>query len=120
MKRVFTTVLILAIFALSAQKRYDITLKDQGNARDAIISVPTKPMPVGGYPVVFMLHGTSGDSQVFYTAKGWKELGQEENFITVFPSSLKWCFLRMVSKKTIQNLFAVTLWIKSVKNKKTT
>jgi len=40
-----------------------------------------------------MLHGTSGDGEKFYNISGWKELGEEENFITVFPSSLSWCFV---------------------------
>jgi polyhydroxybutyrate depolymerase len=39
-----------------------------------------------------MLHGTSGDGEQFYNHSGWKELGEQENFITVFPSSLRWCF----------------------------
>ncbi|MGB3083099.1 MAG: alpha/beta hydrolase-fold protein, partial [Saprospiraceae bacterium] len=54
---------------------------------------PSTAPPVGGYPVVFMLHGTSGDGEKFYNISGWKELGQAENFITVFPSSLSWCFV---------------------------
>jgi polyhydroxybutyrate depolymerase len=92
--RQFIYILLCFFFVnVKAQKRLDIVLQDQGHARDAIVSIPTKPMPAGGYPVVVMLHGTSGDSEVFYSAKGWKELGQEENFITVFPSALKWCYV---------------------------
>ncbi len=99
MKSTITLGLILVGCTIFAQKKYDISIQDQGHVRDAIISIPTKPIPAGGYPVVFMLHGTSGDSEVFYTSKGWKELGQEENFITVFPSSLKWCFFEDGIKK---------------------
>jgi len=40
-----------------------------------------------------MLHGTSGDGEIFYNISGWKELGEKENFVTVFPSSLTWCFV---------------------------
>ena len=96
---------ILVTFSLSAQKRFNISLQSEGREREAIISVPTKSPPIGGYPIVFMLHGTSGDSEVFYNAKGWKELGQEENFITIFPSSLKWCFYNRFDGRTINSKF---------------
>jgi len=76
-----------------SQTKYDLQITFEGRARELIVSVPTKQPPQGGYPVVFMLHGTSGDKDVFYNFKGWKELGQQENFVTVFPSSLKWCFV---------------------------
>lgn len=78
---------------LIAQTRYDIQFPFEGNLRELIISVPTKQPPAEGYPVVFMLHGTSGEASTYYNAKGWKELGQEENFVTVFPSSLSWCYV---------------------------
>jgi polyhydroxybutyrate depolymerase len=38
-----------------------------------------------------MLHGTSGDGEKFYNISGWKEKGETEKFITVFPSSLRYC-----------------------------
>lgn len=39
-------------------------------------------------PVVFMLHGTGGNGEKFYNYSGWKELGEAEGFISVFPSSM--------------------------------
>lgn len=89
---------LLGIFFLSylritySQTKYDISINFEGRTREFIVSVPTKNPPQNGYPLVIMLHGSSGDKNVFYNAKGWKELGQEENFVTVFPSALRWCY----------------------------
>lgn len=84
----------LSILDLSyGQSRIDLNFMFDGRLRNAVISHPGKPAPVGGYPLVFMLHGTSGDGEKFYNISGWKELGIRENFITVFPSSLRWCFV---------------------------
>lgn len=88
---IFCLIILLRLPAYT-QTKYDLQFSFEGKTRELIVSVPTKQPPVDGYPAVFMLHGTSGDKDVFYNVKGWKELGQEENFITVFPSSLKWCF----------------------------
>ncbi len=88
--------LIFLIFSLTAQlvgQRFDVRFVFEGRQRECIIVKPSTPPPVGGYPVVFMLHGTSGDGEKFYNISGWKELGEQENFITVFPSSLSWCFV---------------------------
>lgn len=94
--RIFSVIIISLMVSshLFSQTKYDVQFMFEGRSRELIVSVPTKQPPSGGYPVVFMLHGTSGDKNVFYNAKGWKELGQEENFITVFPSSLRWCFFK--------------------------
>lgn len=76
----------------SSQRKFDLSFQFDGRLREFIVSIPTKLPPVAGYPVVMMLHGTSGDKDVYYNAHGWRELGQQENFITIFPSSLRWCF----------------------------
>ncbi|MGH7598235.1 MAG: dienelactone hydrolase family protein [bacterium] len=44
-------------------------------------------------PVVFMLHGTSGDGEKFYNISGWKEVGEAENILTVYPSSWQYCII---------------------------
>lgn len=94
MKSVFTTFLFLLLtFCSQAQKRFDLHLTLDGFNRECIIVKPSTAPPDGGYPVVFMLHGTSGDGEKFYNISGWKELGEQENFITVFPSSLSWCWV---------------------------
>lgn len=53
-----------------------------------------RPKSVDGskkVPVVFMLHGTSGDGQKFYNISGWVEKADAEGFIAVFPSALTYC-----------------------------
>jgi polyhydroxybutyrate depolymerase len=84
---------MLCLTQLIAQQRFDVKFMLDGYLRESIIVKPDKAPPPGGYPMVFMLHGTSGDGEKFYKISGWKELGEEENFITVFPSSLSWCYL---------------------------
>ncbi len=59
--------------------------------REYYVHVPASYDGVTAVPVVFMLHGTSGDGLRFYKISGWKEVGEEENIITVFPSSGKYC-----------------------------
>jgi len=78
---------------LNGQTRYNVEFILDGRLRESIIVKPSTAPPPGGYPVVYMLHGTSGDGEKFYNISGWKELGEQENFITVFPSSLSWCFV---------------------------
>ncbi len=72
-------------------QRFDKITSLEGRNREFIISRPTGAVPAGGYPVVVMLHGTSGDGEQFYQTSGWKELGQQEKFISVFPTSLVYC-----------------------------
>lgn len=67
-------------------------IQSESRLREAIVSVPTTPPPADGYPIVFMCHGTSGEATNYYNPVGWKELGQAENFITIFPSALVWCY----------------------------
>ncbi len=43
-------------------------------------------------PVVFMLHGTSGDGEKFYNISGWREKADQQGLIAVFPSALVHCF----------------------------
>jgi len=88
----------LLLFALNsylllAQGRRDFNFKFDGIDRNFVLAVPTGPIPAGGFPMVMMLHGTTGDGDKFYTISGWKELGEKEKFISVFPSSLEFCFI---------------------------
>lgn len=87
-----TLAMMLATVGSHAQTKYDISFPFDGHLRELIVSVPSTPPPAAGYPIVVMLHGTSGDKNVFYNVHGWKELGEQENFVTVFPSALSWCF----------------------------
>lgn len=67
------------------------TLSLQGVEREFYVHVPqayNSNMPTD---VVFMLHGTSGDGDKFYISSGWKEVGETNNILTVFPSSWRYC-----------------------------
>lgn len=77
---------------IPAQRRFDLKILSESRFREAIVSVPTTPPPATGYPIVIMCHGTSGEASNYYSPLGWKELGQAENFITIFPSALVWCY----------------------------
>lgn len=47
-----------------------------------------------------MLHGSGGDGEKFYNISGWKELGEQENILTVFPSGLTRCVIDEGVQKT--------------------
>ncbi|MBK7428222.1 MAG: alpha/beta hydrolase [Saprospiraceae bacterium] len=81
-------------------KKVYTTLVD-GISREYIVSVPKSYNGQSKVPVVFMLHGTSGDGEKFYNISGWKELGEQENILTVYPSSLSKCITEGTETKTI-------------------
>jgi polyhydroxybutyrate depolymerase len=84
-----------------AQQRYDVKFKFDGEDREFIVVKPTGAVPAGGYPVVFMFHGTSGTGEEFYDKSKWKERGEIEKFITVFPTALKYCVLNFADNKPV-------------------
>lgn len=92
--------ILFQICMLNAQTRLDIQMFVEGRLRESIIVIPSKSPPPGGYPIVVMLHGTAQDGLQFYDISGWKELGEVENFITVFPTSLRWCYIDESSEET--------------------
>lgn len=67
------------------------TLTVGGQPRTFIVYVPELARGQVA-PVVFMLHGTSGDGQKFYAISGWKEKADAEGMIVVFPDALTHCF----------------------------
>lgn len=84
-ERIFTIGFILGcLFQVYSQRRFDVQFPVDGRMRESIIVIPSSAPPPGGYPIVFMLHGTNQDGEYFYDISGWKELGEQENFITVF------------------------------------
>ncbi|NOT38713.1 MAG: hypothetical protein HOP11_15170 [Saprospiraceae bacterium] len=64
-----------------------------GDDREYFVHVPSGYTGLSQTPIVFMLHGTNGNGEDFYTNSGWKEVGETENIITVFPSSWKYCIV---------------------------
>jgi poly(3-hydroxybutyrate) depolymerase len=69
-----------------AGKNY-FTLISGGVKREYYVHVPPGYNSTAPFPVVFMLHGHSGTGEEFYIKSGWKEVGNAENVLTVFPSS---------------------------------
>ena len=86
-------ILILSASVARAQERTDVVMSVDGVNRQFIVVQPSAPAPIGGYPLVFMFHGSGGDGEQYYNVSGWKEKGEEEGFVTVFPSSLDYCVI---------------------------
>lgn len=101
---VFLSLLCLPL-SISAQ-RFNVAFKFDGADREFIVVKPTGAVPAGGYPVVFMFHGSSGDGEQYYTISKWKERGEVEKFITVFPTALKYCVLNFPDNNPVR----VTKW----------
>lgn len=68
--------------------------------REYFVHVPTSYNGDKAVPLVFMLHGTSGDGETFYNAYGWTELADEEGFLAVFPSSGRYKIVDEEGNKT--------------------
>ncbi len=68
-------------------------IKVDADDREYFVHVPAGYSSTSPIPVVFMLHGTNGNGEDFYTNSGWKEIGETENILTVFPSSWKYCII---------------------------
>jgi len=66
------------------------TMTFGGVQREYYLHVPSIYDPEDPTPVVFMLHGTSGDGERFYNISGWKEVGEVQNILTVYPSSWRY------------------------------
>ncbi|MCF8238619.1 MAG: dienelactone hydrolase family protein [Saprospiraceae bacterium] len=77
--------------AVKGKNRFTMTV--DGDIREYYVHVPGSYDPDQQTPVVFMLHGTSGDGEKFYNISGWKEVGEAENILTVFPSSWHHCII---------------------------
>ncbi len=73
--------------------RNDYTMTHDGIEREYIVHVPQSYDGTTAVPVVLMLHGTSGDGEKMFNITGWKEVGEDENILTVYPSSLRYCII---------------------------
>lgn len=80
-------------YSVSIAQRVDSKIIVNNQPREFITVKPSGLSPSGGYPMVFMLHGTSGDGEKFYNISGWKELGEKEKIVTVFPTALTYCWV---------------------------
>lgn len=95
MKAIITAGFVLVFsFLLSSQAikygKNHITILSEGVPREFYLHVPLSYTGDISVPLVFMLHGTGQNGEEFYDNIGWKELSETENFIAVFPSSLRY------------------------------
>ncbi|MEP7348180.1 MAG: hypothetical protein ABI877_23135, partial [Gemmatimonadaceae bacterium] len=63
--------------------------------------------PGSQIPIVFMFHGSSGSGEQFLKISGWKEQAEQEGFISVFPTGLKYSVLPAMRKSTKWNSFGL-------------
>lgn len=73
------------------QNRFTLTV--EAIEREYYVHVPEEYTGDTSTAVVFMLHGTSGNGLDMWTRSGWKEVGETENILTVYPSSLRYCII---------------------------
>ncbi|MFK7906061.1 MAG: PHB depolymerase family esterase [Chitinophagales bacterium] len=73
--------------------RNDFRIEVENANRHFIVSIPQNYTGKEAFPVVLMFHGTSGTGEKFYNISGWKEKGEQEGIITVFPTALKYCYI---------------------------
>lgn len=109
MKSIITILVLSATsFILSGQQRIDAKLFVSNEWREFVIFKPSGDIPTGGYPLVFMLHGTNQSGPQFYNISGWKEVAEHEKFIVVFPTALIYCTVNdgIVTKWSHGNTFA--------------
>ncbi|MBK7009915.1 MAG: prolyl oligopeptidase family serine peptidase [Saprospiraceae bacterium] len=67
-----------------------VTTNVDNKEREYYVHIPSSYDGNKEVPLVFMLHGTSGDGETFYNSHGWTELSDQEGFLAVFPSSGKY------------------------------
>jgi polyhydroxybutyrate depolymerase len=85
---------------LHAQTRIDVTMAVDSVEREFIVSVPRGAVPAGGYPLVFVFHGTTQNGEKFWQDSQWKELGDTAKVLTVFPTGLTYCFIEDSIQRT--------------------
>lgn len=91
MKNYFTLLILLFFVNNLGGQRIDVKFLFEGRIRESIIVKPRTPPPPKGYPIVLVLHSSAHNGEEAYNVFGWKELGEKENFISLYPSSLRWC-----------------------------
>ncbi|HEX6224826.1 MAG TPA: PHB depolymerase family esterase [Chryseolinea sp.] len=60
------------------------------DTREYYVHVPKSYNAIDALPVVFMLHGSGGSGERFYNISGWKDVGEAQNILTVFPSAAQY------------------------------
>lgn len=80
------------------KNRFTISL--EGVEREYYVHVPAIYNGKTAVPVVFMLHGTSGNGLDMWERSGWKEVGDTANILTIYPSSMRYCINDTDGQKT--------------------
>ena len=85
--------------SISSTRTHQLTV--DGIVRTYIVYAPSGVASTQRLPVVFMLHGTSGDGLKFLQISEWREKCEAVKCIAVFPSSLEYCIIdEGVQKRT--------------------
>ncbi len=77
------------------------TMTVDGDTREYIVHVPAGCNPRSSTAVVLMLHGAGGTGEGTYNSSGWKELGESETILTVFPTALEYCYTNSQGKTRV-------------------
>lgn len=80
---------------------HNYQMEVDGLRRQFIVHFPTQYDPSEDrlFPVVFMLHGGGGSGKKYYNISGWKELGEQEGIVTVFPTAYNVCLIDRTQKQ---------------------
>lgn len=81
------------VYATPISGKNRFTVQVDGVEREYYVHVPKSYTGTSPVPVVFMLHGTGGDGLDMWERSGWREVGEDENVITVYPSSWRYCII---------------------------
>ncbi len=79
-------------FGLTAQQEFTETMETADGTRSYIVQLPSAYDGITKLPVVFVFHGL-GDNAQNMTGTGFGILGEQENFIAVYPQGLEIPFL---------------------------
>lgn len=99
LKIILTFILLVHSYNFYAQQRIDATTFINEELREFVIFRPSGNIPSGGYPLVFMLHGSNQSGPQFYNISGWKEVAEKEKFLVVFPTASIYCTTEGVQTK---------------------
>ena len=105
MKNLYWFVVIVALLSTSCKKDNEVVLEVKigknyvqteidGDLREYYLHVPNGYSDHAPLPVVIMLHGASGNGEITYKNSGWKELGETEKFLSVFPTAWSYCWIK--------------------------
>lgn len=84
------TIPLRHVFPTEDAGKRTVYLHVEGVAREVIIYRPANLPANQAVPVVFAFHGTGGSGEVAYDKFGWKEKADQEGFMAVFPSALRY------------------------------